>query len=169
VALGLQHQRPDLVLLAALERLGRAGDSVEGQRALLAVGDVGGERGVEVDLLPRHDLLAGAADGHRLVLDDRPQPRSRRGRLDRVDAPQEDLQRALVGVLGVVGAQGVAAGEPQQGWSVVADDREHAGVAGRCGHGRPPCRCDRCAGKTARAARAGEAAGGRSAVGGEDR
>jgi hypothetical protein len=54
------------------------------------------------------------------------QPRHLRGRIDRVHAADEDLERALVGVQSVVVAERRLTGDPQQRALVLGDDRGHA-------------------------------------------
>ncbi len=58
------------------------------------------------------------------MLDDRLDPRHCRGRVERFGAPQEYLDAALIGVVGVVGAQRVAARDREQRLRVLGDDRD---------------------------------------------
>jgi hypothetical protein len=59
------------------------------------------------------------------VLGDRVQPRRRALRVEPVRVTQEDLDGALVGVLGVVGADAVPAGEAKHRVGVARDRRDH--------------------------------------------
>jgi hypothetical protein len=65
------------------------------------------------------------AHRQRLVLDDREQPPVRGRRIEAVRAPEEDLERALVGVLRVGRAPRVAARDAQQRLGVLGDRRHH--------------------------------------------
>jgi hypothetical protein len=56
------------------------------------------------------------------------QPRDLRRRIDRRNPPDEDLERALVGVQRIVLAERELARDPQQRPLVAPDDRGHAGV-----------------------------------------
>ena len=120
--LGLEHQGACLVALQTPHDLGGALDALAGLEALLdrPLG-VGGHR-VEVDLLAR-DPGSAAADGQRLVLHDDLEPRELGRRVERVDAAHVDLERALDGVVGVVGAERVVAGDAQEQVAVAGDDR----------------------------------------------
>ncbi|HUR87272.1 MAG TPA: hypothetical protein VMY78_18230 [Solirubrobacteraceae bacterium] len=70
--------------------------------------------GVEVDVRGAHELLARLADRLRLALDDDVKPAGRTRRVQPVGVGHEDLQAALVGVLGVVEADRVPASGPKQ-------------------------------------------------------
>lgn len=146
MTLGLEHERDALLGLQPPERLRRPRRAVKARDPLL----VGGKRRVlvriQVGLDVAHEGLAAGADRQRLVLDDGPQPREHGGGLERLGPPQEDLERALVGVVGVVGAQRVAPRGGQQRWGVLADDGEHelatfgrpGNAAGRAAHEPSP-------------------------------
>jgi hypothetical protein len=112
VAGGLEPQRTNLLRLEPLERLGRPRDHVEAQQPLLGRRQVTCLAPVEIDVVGTHDLQARRAHRHRLVLDHRVEPAGGGLRVERRRAAHEDLHRALVGVLRVVGAQRVLAGEP---------------------------------------------------------
>ena len=81
----------------------------------------GGHR-VEVDLLAG-DPGPAAADGQGLVLHDDLHPCELRRRVERVDSAHVDLERALDGVVGVVGAERELAGDAQEQVAVAGDDR----------------------------------------------
>ncbi len=57
-----------------------------------------------------------------LMLHDDLEPGEFRGRVERVDSAHVDLERALDGVVGVVGAERVVAGDPQEQVAVAGDD-----------------------------------------------
>jgi hypothetical protein len=97
---------------------------LEGEDLLLGRRRRPGLEGVQVDLLRADGPAARPADGHRLVLDDRMQPRRRALRIEPVRVTQEDLDRALVGVLGVIGADAVPAGETEHGVGMERDRRD---------------------------------------------
>jgi len=88
--------------------------AVEGDDALVGRGLAHALVRVEVDLLAGHQALARLAHVHRLVLDDGVQPRHHGLAPQARRAPDEDLQRALVGVVRVVEAQRVAPRGAQQ-------------------------------------------------------
>ena len=74
--------------------------------------------GAWMRVVVKHEAMAirkaRAADRHRLVLDDHLQPRDLGLRKHAVRAPEEDLQRALVGVERVVVAEGPVVGRLQE-------------------------------------------------------
>ena len=80
---------------------------------------------------PATDSLTRAADRHRLVADDDLQPRDLGRRVDRLDPPDEDLQRALVGVERVVVAERRLARDAQQRPLVPLRRRRPRASAGR--------------------------------------
>jgi hypothetical protein len=121
VASCLEPQRAHLLGLEPLQRLGGPGDHVEAQQLLFRRRQMAGLVGVHVDVLCADDLQARSADRHRLVLDHGPQPCRGRLRAHGRRPAHEDLQRALVGVLRVVGAQRVAARHTQQRVGVLLD------------------------------------------------
>jgi hypothetical protein len=95
------------------------------RRALVGREQVARLGAVHVHLGRPDDPPARRAHRHRLVLDHRAQPRRGGRGVHRVGPAQEDLQRPLVGVMSVVGAQRVPPRHRQQGAGVRADDREH--------------------------------------------
>ena len=126
VALGLEHQRAALVGLERAQRLGGAADPLAARGALVERALARLRARVEVELLVADRLGPGAADRHRLVLDDHLQPRQLGLRQHAVGAPQEDLERALVGVERVVVAEREVVGRPQQRPAVLGHHRRDA-------------------------------------------
>ena len=118
--LGLQRQRPQLLRLEPLQCLGGTRHAVEGEHSLLRVGQLRRLLSVEVDVLAGHLALARCAQAHRFVLDDRVHPFGHAIGVQSMGVAQEDLERALVCILGVVEAQAVATGNAEQRVGVVA-------------------------------------------------
>ena len=131
VALRLEHEGADLLGLEPGQRLGRAADALGVEGPLVRGLQVARLGAVEIDLGRADDPPARRADRQRLVLDHRAQPRRSARGIERVGAGQQDLQRALAGVMSVVGTQRVA---PR--------DREHRGrvLGGQLEHQLAPCR-----------------------------
>jgi hypothetical protein len=80
---------------------------------------------VEVGLDGADDPPARAVDRQRLVLDHRVQPARGPLGIQARRVAHQDLQRALVGVVRVVGAQRVAPRDPQQRIGLRADQPQH--------------------------------------------
>ena len=133
--MGLEDEGPYLVGLEALQRLGGALQALEGAGALVGGFELAGLLAVEVGLGRADDPQPGRPDGHRLVLDHGPQPRGGARRVEAVGVAEEDLQGALVGVLGVVGAQRVAPRGGQKRGGVLGDGLDHQLGAGRAARG----------------------------------
>ena len=119
--LRLEHQGPCLVALEPPHDLGGALDPLAGLEALLDRSLCDGGDRVEVDLLAG-DGGSAAADGQGLVLDDDLHPCQLRRGVEGVDSAHVDLERALDRVVGVVGAERVLAGDPQEQVAVAGDD-----------------------------------------------
>ena len=122
----LHHQRLRLVGLERSQRLGRAADALLGGELVLhAALDCRHER-VEVEVVAGDGVHAGAADRHRLVPNDDLEPRDLGRRVHGLDTPDEDLERALVGVERIVVAEGGLPGDAQQRAFVAGDDLAYA-------------------------------------------
>jgi hypothetical protein len=145
VALREQAQRPQLLRLQGLQRLAAAGDRFlalgplrrpvlsrrNHRHPVLAPGLRRGRGG------PAEDPLAVASHRQRLVLDDGLGPADQfpgilAGRLE-----EEDLERSLQGVVGVVGAERVAPGGATQRLLVLRIRLDGGTLARRIRHGRP--------------------------------
>ena len=75
---------------------------------------------------PATESMRARPDRHRLVADDDLEPRDLGRRVDGLDPPDEDLERALVGVERIVVAEGGLAGDAQQRAFVAGDDLGYA-------------------------------------------
>ena len=142
---GLEPERADLVGLEAAQGCRVTRDVVGGEGSVL--GGVGGARleAVELGLVGPDELAALAAHGQGFVLEDGEQPPVRARRLEPASVADVDLQRALVGLVGVVGAEGVPACHPQEVVGVALDggDDHRLGLRGgaeRRGRGGPAAR-----------------------------
>lgn len=127
--MGLEDERADLLGLEARERLGRAFEVLEGQGPLVGGRQLTRLLEVEVGLGGADQPQARRPHGQRLVLDHGAQPRRRPLRLHAPGAAQEDLEASLVGVLGVLRTQRVAARGGQQRGGVLGDGGEDQVVA----------------------------------------
>ncbi len=122
----LHHQRLGLVRLQSSQRLGRAADALFGDELLLDAALDRGHECVEVELVACDRLHPRAPDRHRLVADDDLEPCDLGRAIHGVDPPDEDLQRALVGVERVVVTQRGLTGDAQQRPFVTSDDLGYA-------------------------------------------
>ena len=128
VALGLQGQGLDLLRLQRPQRLAAPRHPLAAGGAVVGFGAVGGDRVERVAVLlaggrPRRaqQALALSPDTERLALGHRLHPAHEVVALDRRRLGQQDLERALISVLGVVSADRVAAGGPPEDGVVALD------------------------------------------------
>ena len=139
VALGEQGQRPQLLGLQRLQRLAAAGDRLPPLHPLGRPGGLGGDQrhpvlAVLLRVLGRHQRpqqpLAIAPHRQRLVLGHRVGPAQQFAQVDGRRFGEEDLQRPLVGVVGVVRAERVAPRRPPQRRLVAGDQFDRDALAG---------------------------------------
>jgi len=117
----LQPDRLGLVRLEALERLGGLGGALEAEDAVLGRGARARLDRIDVDVVGPEHAHARAVDRQRLVLDDRVHPARRAVGVEAVGVLEELLERALIGVVGVVGAQAEAPRDAQHRLGVLGD------------------------------------------------
>ena len=124
VALGAQHERADLVRLQLGQGLRPLAQLLEARGLLVREARRRGALREPAVIRDRRMPLALTAKAERLVLDHRLEPRDQVLLVARRCLRQQDLEPALIGVLGVLGRGRIAAGRGEDLCAMPRDERE---------------------------------------------